>query len=108
MDYFPDHFLVPDSRFFARYDELLKLLDLRLQKILESELNKGNKIVEVSKGWPGQNSIIVQLANALQVDHILEQGIVYRYTNDPHYWIHEYSTDDSNGSENVDLLVSGQ
>jgi len=60
-----------------------------LTKILNQELEFGNEIVETSKGWPEENTIIVFLKKPFIKEYNLE-NTEYRNINDPHYWKAEY------------------
>lgn len=66
-------------------------LSLKLKNILESEIKAGNSIAETWTGWPYQNTVCVALLLPFLVKmEDLPEGIVYRGTNDPHYWKAEY------------------
>lgn len=87
----------------------VKTLDKRLMPLLIKELELGNKITSVSLGWPTKNSSMVQMKYKLQVDHSVENGVRYVHRNDPHYWIHEYTTFSGNESDSGsdDAIISG-
>jgi len=60
-----------------------------LTGILNAELKLGNKVVETSKGWPNENTIIVFLKFPFFADYSVD-GIEFRDINDIHYWKSEY------------------
>ncbi|MGF7040208.1 hypothetical protein M2273_003468 [Mucilaginibacter lappiensis] len=60
-----------------------------LTKILNSELRLGNEIVETSKGWPNEETIMVFLKSPFIGCYKLND-IDYRDINDIHYWKAEY------------------
>jgi hypothetical protein len=56
-----------------------------LTKILEREIRLGNQIVETSKGWPKEETIIIFLRKPF-IDNYKNDNIEYRNMDDPHYW----------------------
>ncbi|MBK1877086.1 hypothetical protein [Pelagicoccus mobilis] len=75
-------------------DQMIALLDEfapELKAILQAEIKEGNKISEVSKGWPETNSIFVQTSRPFKKRYD-EPKIEYKNLNDPHYWKEEYTT----------------
>jgi len=60
-----------------------------IEKILKSELNRGNSIVESSKGWPERKSTLIILKLPFHKKYTFE-NIEYKDINDPHYWKEEY------------------
>lgn len=62
---------------------------LTLTKILNKEIELGNTIVETSKGWPDENTIIIFLDKPFNDEYEFE-NIEYRNIDDPHYWKAEY------------------
>lgn len=60
-----------------------------LKKILENEIKLGNEIVETSKGWPHEKSIIIFLKLPF-FDTYTVSEIEYRDIDDVHYWKAEY------------------
>lgn len=62
-----------------------------LKEILDEEIRLGNRIFEVSEGWPKETTIMIVLEKEFlsPVARNLE-GIEYRELNDPHYWKAEY------------------
>jgi len=84
---------------------LLEKLDQRLVDILKLELLDGNKIGCVSSGWPSKNGIIVEMIGRMNLKRDLPDGVYYNHTNDPHYWMHEYTTFNGVDSDQYDLIV---
>ncbi len=70
-------------------EEHISNFSLTLTKILNQEIELGNKIVETSTGWSEENTIIVFLGKPFKADYEFE-NIEYRDINDPHYWKAEY------------------
>lgn len=60
--------------------------------ILDAEIARGNHVRETWEGWP-ENGTGVILARSFGADYPLQDGVQYRYVNDPHYWRAEYSLD---------------
>jgi len=60
-----------------------------LTKILNQEIELGNEIVETSKGWPDENTIIIFLKKPF-IDEYKLENTEYRNIDDPHYWKAEY------------------
>ncbi|MDH7462158.1 hypothetical protein QEG73_12745 [Chitinophagaceae bacterium 26-R-25] len=60
-----------------------------LSKILNRELELGNEIVETSKGWPEETTIIILLKKPF-INKYESENVEYRIINDPHYWNAEY------------------
>lgn len=60
-----------------------------LTAILNQEIELGNEIIETSKGWPEEKTIIVFLKTPFIGKYELE-NIAYRNIDDPHYWKAEY------------------
>ena len=67
-------------------------IDPDLKKILDLELDLGNKIVETSQGWPKPDSIFVSLEKPFLKKHS-NPCVTFTNVNDPHYWKWEYSKD---------------
>lgn len=82
--------------------ELVDRIYDRLKEILFNELEQGNKISGMDKGFPSENSIIVQLSEPFSKKYEIE-GVEFKELNDPHYWMLEYSFGDP-----VQLVVSGK
>lgn len=66
-----------------------------LTKILNQEIELGNEIVETSKGWPDENTIIILLKKPFTTEYQLD-NIEYRNIEDPHYWKAEYFDNSKN------------
>ena len=62
---------------------------LALTKILNQEIEFGNEIIETSKGWPDENTIIIFLKKTFIGKYEFENA-EYRSILDPHYWKAEY------------------
>ena len=60
-----------------------------LTEILSQEVELGNEIVETSKGWPEEKTIIIFLKKPFIAEYRLE-NVEYRNVDDPHYWKAEY------------------
>lgn len=56
-----------------------------LIKILKQEIRLGNEIVETSKGWPEEETIMIFLKKPFIGNYELE-NTEYRNIDDPHYW----------------------
>ena len=65
-------------------------IDPDLKKILDLELDLGNKIVETSQGWPKPNSIFIALEKPF-LKVYSNPNVTFKNVNDPHYWKMEYS-----------------
>ena len=71
--------------------DLLYKLPASLQLIIQAELKAGNKIEDVSEGYPDKGSICVGFFKRFGRHH--ETGdVTYNLTNDPHYWYADYAT----------------
>ncbi|MBK1880721.1 hypothetical protein JIN87_27815 [Pelagicoccus mobilis] len=81
----------PASRWNPESVALLEKLDTRLQKILEFEIEEGNRVFEVSGGWPESDSVFVKTSRPFRNGYE-EKGIEFRKVNDPHYWKEEYTS----------------
>lgn len=99
------HFKAVGEHLIQDFIELASKLDSRLMKLLEAELDSGNFICSVSSGWPSKNGVIIQLTNKMNLNYELEGGVNYKHVNDPHYWIHEFTTFNGDNSESYDLLI---
>ena len=62
---------------------------LTLAKILNHEIELGNEIIETSKGWPNEKTIIIFLKRPFLEEYNLE-NIEFKNIDDPHYWKAEY------------------
>ena len=71
------------------FNEIIELLHPELRKIVEHELNLGNKIFEISSGWGGPTSILVILEFPFKKSYAIT-NIEHLEVNDPHYWKSEY------------------
>ncbi len=60
-----------------------------LTKILNHELELGNEIVETSKCWPEENTIIIFLKKPF-INIYKFENVAYNIIDDPHYWKAEY------------------
>ena len=76
-------------------EEHIVALDSALQLILQTELAKGNEVVETWRGWPEPESVGVALGRPFRVDHVLPTGVVFRNVDDPHWWKAEYAHEPS-------------
>jgi hypothetical protein len=67
-----------------------------LAGILAAEVAAGNRVGEVSRGWPEPASIVVGLTQPFRaVLPGLPAGVVLREVNDTHWWKAEYHHADS-------------
>ncbi len=105
MEIVPEHFKGVGEHLIQGFIELAIKLDPRLMKLLEAELDSGNFICSVSSGWPSKNGVIIQLTNKINLNYELESGVNYKHVNDPHYWIHEFTTFNGSNSDSYDLLI---
>jgi hypothetical protein len=96
------------SEFIKESIVLLIDLDESLVKILTNELASGNKIGHVSKGWPSKNGILVQLIGKMNLKVSLPDNVQYKHVNDPHYWIHEFTTYNGSNQEDHDILICNE
>lgn len=62
----------------------------KLNRILLTELKRGNEVRETSKGWPQKTTIMVFMKRPFTQRYHLYEGVKYRELNDPHYWKAEY------------------
>jgi hypothetical protein len=60
-----------------------------LTEILNQEVVLGNQIVETSKGWPDEKTIIIFLKRPFLEKYKFE-NVEFRNVDDPHYWKAEY------------------
>ena len=67
------------------------LLNNSLRELLARELQCGNKIFEVTTGWPYVGSVFVLLERRFSKAY-QEDTLVYSEINDPHYWFAQYHT----------------
>ena len=71
--------------------ETIQSLCPHLQPLLAAELDAGNEIVEVWRGWPHEQSIFLSLDQPfLARPDVLPTGVEHRDVNDPHHWKAEY------------------
>jgi len=61
-----------------------------LKIILNAEIERGNEIVETSKGWANEDTIIIFLKMPFLGIYQAE-NIDYRNIDDRHYWKAEYT-----------------
>ncbi len=61
-----------------------------LKIILSAEIKHGNEIVETSKGWPNDDTVIVFLKKPF-FELYRAENIDYRNIDDRHYWKAEYN-----------------
>jgi len=59
------------------------LLCPAMNDLIDSEIERGNAILETSKGWPNENSVFVRLASPVTTK--TPTGMDRRDVNDPHY-----------------------
>lgn len=63
-----------------------------LKLILKAELDAGNEILEVGRGWPDSESVFVKLRDRFRVNPgSIPPEVVYTEPNDPHWWFADYS-----------------
>lgn len=67
------------------------LLNNSLRELPDSELLSGNKICEVTSGWPHAGSVFVLLKRRFSKTY-QEDTLQYSEINDPHYWFAQYHT----------------
>lgn len=60
-----------------------------LQTILDAELARGNRILDVS-AWPPKCRTLVLLTRPFARKYALVPGLEFHNTDDPHYWKAEY------------------
>lgn len=60
-----------------------------LAEILNQEVELGNEIVETSKGWPDEKTIIIFLKKPF-IDEYRFENVEYRNVDDLHYLKAEY------------------
>jgi hypothetical protein len=99
------HFKGVGEHLIQGFIEIANKLDPRLMKLLEAELYSGNQICSATSGWPSKNGVIIQLVHKINLKYELENGVNYKHVNDPHYWIHEFSTFNGDNSVSYDLLI---
>lgn len=63
-----------------------------LNTILNTELEKGNTIIEETN-WPPRCKRLIVLANFFKEEYSFPD-LQYKVINDPHYWYAEYATED--------------
>jgi hypothetical protein len=63
--------------------------DNPLQPILQAELGRGNRVLEVSE-WPPSCRKLVLLERPFRTRHPLAPGVAFETLNDPRYWKAEY------------------
>lgn len=61
-----------------------------LKVILNAELKLGNEVVETSKGWPDDNTVIVFLKKPF-LNTYESDAIEYIDVDDIHYWKSQYT-----------------
>jgi len=71
--------------------KILENLNGSLKEILFDELKEGNRIFDVTTGWPKPDSIIVQTRYSFKKRY-KKEGIAFKKLDDPHYWKYEYSS----------------
>jgi hypothetical protein len=76
---------------FMKCIRILEALDERLKEILFEEIEEGNRIFDVTAGWPEKDGIMVQMRFPFKKKH-RKLGVDYKTLQDPHYWKEEYST----------------
>ncbi|MBL7804794.1 MAG: hypothetical protein JNL02_13720 [Saprospiraceae bacterium] len=60
-----------------------------LARIALEEMNRGNRIVEIARGWPETRTILVFLGQPFK-DEYPAASLEYHEIDDPHYWKSEY------------------
>ena len=71
--------------------ECMNELRPELQAILDLELQAGNLVFQVSRGWPDPGSIFITLSLPFHRTYELKDPVQYCEPNDPHYWKADYS-----------------
>lgn len=64
-----------------------------LRALLQAEIGQGNKVVEIRKGWPKEDSVLVLLEKPFKTaTHEITKmkEIEYIAVDDPHWWKGEY------------------
>ncbi|WMI66591.1 hypothetical protein RBH94_05370 [Aestuariibaculum sp. YM273] len=61
-----------------------------IAEILNAELNLGNSIVEINKGWPEKDSVLIILEKPFHKNYKIPD-LIFLSINDPHYWKEEYT-----------------
>jgi len=74
---------------FMKTQEHIDNYSSTLTKILNQEVELGNEIVETSKGWPDEKTILIFLKKPFMAKYTFE-NVEYRNVDDPHYWKAEY------------------
>jgi hypothetical protein len=64
-----------------------------LQRLLDAELQAGNRIVEVSS-WPPKCKLLVILEHRFRNVETVSSGVTFHELHGPHYWRAEYRYDD--------------
>lgn len=59
------------------------------KEILIIEIALGNEIVETSRGWPREESIVIILKKPFKKKYEF-RNLEYKFVNAPHYWKEEY------------------
>lgn len=72
---------------------LLHRLPSSLQFIVDAELKAGNKLEDISEGYPDEGSICACFFKRFRNNYRIND-VKYAVTNDPHYWYADYSTID--------------
>ena len=72
-----------------KFKENIENYSSKLTKILNQEVKLGNEIIEISKGWPDEKTIIIFLKKPFIAEYRLE-NVEYMNVDDPHYWKAEY------------------
>jgi hypothetical protein len=70
---------------------MLNQLTSALRLILEQELQSGNTIISVTRGWPEDDSISVCLKNTFSKTYA-HVDIEFQEINDAHYGKEQYAT----------------
>ncbi|MEM0543913.1 hypothetical protein WFZ85_14980 [Flavobacterium sp. j3] len=78
------------SGYFMTTQKHIEEFSEALKIILNAEIKRGNEIVETSKGWPNDETIIIFLKKPFMGIYQAE-NIDYRNIDDIHYWKAEYS-----------------
>lgn len=71
--------------------DCMKELHPELRKLLDLELEAGNRVTDASRDWPDEGSIFITLSGPFQRIYDTDGKVAFNEPNDPHYWTADYS-----------------
>ncbi|OPL19272.1 MAG: hypothetical protein AVO35_11885 [Candidatus Aegiribacteria sp. MLS_C] len=74
--------------------ECMRDLHPELRKLLDAELEAGNRVTDASRDWPDEGSIFLTMSGPFRTGYDRAGPLRYNEPGDPHYWTADYSCGD--------------